>query len=66
MRKPLSKKGRKTMRNVKVIGFEFVKDESGNSRERTEEVRNLIAQMIELSHKRGRPKKDDEEVPNAA
>jgi hypothetical protein len=66
MRKPRYKKGRKTMRDVKVIGFEFVKDESGNSRERTEEVRNLIAQMIELSHKRGRPNKDDEEVPNAA
>lgn len=54
------------MRDVKVVSFEFVKDESGNSLERTEEVRNLIAQMIELSHKRGRPKKDDEELKNAA
>lgn len=49
-----------------MINLEFVKDESGNSRERTEEVRNLIAQMIELSHKRGRPRKEEEEVSNAA
>ncbi|MBL7670346.1 MAG: hypothetical protein JNM39_07650 [Bdellovibrionaceae bacterium] len=54
------------MRNVKVVSFEFVKDESGSSAERTEEVRNLIAQMIELSHKRGRPTKFDEEEKNAA
>ena len=66
MRKPRYKQGCKTMKDVKVIGFEFIKDESGNSSERTEEVRNLIAQMIELSHKRGRPNKDDEGVLNAA
>lgn len=66
MRKPRYKGASKTMRNVKVINFEFVKDETGNSRERTEEVRNLIAQMIELSHKRGRPLKEDKDLPNAA
>ena len=66
MNKPHYKEGRKTMRDVKVVSFEFVKDENDYSRERTEEVRNLIAQMIELSHKRGRPKKDDEELKNAA
>lgn len=56
----------KTMRDVKVLNLRFVKDESGNSRERTEEVRKLIAQMIELSHKRGRPEKDDLGVSDAA
>ena len=66
MKKPRYSRGAKTMKDVKVASLEFVKDESGNSRDRTEEVRNLIAQMIELSHKRGRPTKEDEEVPNAA
>jgi hypothetical protein len=66
MSKARYKGASKTMRDVKVINFEFVKDESGNSRERTEEVRNLIAQMIDLSHKRGRPSKEDKEMPNAA
>lgn len=66
MSKARYKGASKTMRDVKVINFEFVKDESGNSRERTEEVRNLIAQMIDLSHKRGRPSKEAKEMPNAA
>jgi hypothetical protein len=66
VKKPRYNGASKTMRDVKVINLEFIKDESGNSRERTEEVRNLIAQMIELSHKRGRPVKDDKGVPNAA
>ncbi len=56
----------KTMRDVKVLNLHFVKNESGSSRERTEEVRKLIAQMIELSHKRGRPIKDDLGVSDAA
>lgn len=56
----------KTMRDVKVLELHFVKDESGYSRARTEEVRNLVAQIIELSHKRGRPSKTDLEVSDAA
>jgi hypothetical protein len=56
----------KTIKEVKVINLEFVKDDSGKSRERTDEIRNLIAQMIELSHKRGRPSKEEVEVSNAA
>jgi hypothetical protein len=66
MRKPRYNRGAKTMKDVKVVSIEFVKDESGLSSERTQEVRNLIAQMMELSHKRGRPSKEEEEVPNAA
>lgn len=54
------------MKDVKVIIFEFVKDESAKRQARTEEAQNLIAQMIELSHKRGRPSKNEEEVLNAA
>jgi len=66
MRKPRYKRGEKTMKDVKVISVEFVKDDSGSSAQRTQEVRKLIAQMIELSHKRGRPSKEDEEISNAA
>lgn len=66
MRKPRYKRGAKTMKDVKVISVEFVKDDSGSSAQRTQEVRKLIAQMIELSHKRGRPSKEDEEISNAA
>lgn len=33
---------------------------------RIDEARNLIAQMIERSHQRGRPAKSSEEVPDAA
>lgn len=66
MRKARNKCGSKTMKDVKVIEVTFVKDESGSCAERTSEVRKLIAQMIELSHKRGRPAKEEEEVSNAA
>lgn len=54
------------MKDVKVISLEFVKDDSGSSAERTQEVRKLIAQMIELSHRRGRPSKEEEEISDAA
>ncbi|MBL7544864.1 MAG: hypothetical protein JNL11_13690 [Bdellovibrionaceae bacterium] len=66
MRKPRNKCGSKTMKDVKVIEVTFVQDDSGSSAERTREVRKLIAQMIELSHKRGRPAKEEEEISNAA
>ena len=66
MKRPRYKRGAKTMKDVKVISIKFVKDDSGASAERTQEVRKLIAQMIELSHKRGRPSKEDEEISNAA
>ncbi len=49
------KKASKTMNRVNVIDICFVTDDSGRSAARTEEVRKLIAQMINLSHKRGRP-----------
>ena len=49
------------MRDVKVIEVTFVQDDSGSSAERTREARKLIAQMIELSHKRGRPAKEEED-----
>jgi len=48
--KKMQKKS-KTMRNPKVVEIIFVKD---NDRARTEEVKNLVAQMIIL----GREKKE--------
>lgn len=56
----------KTMREVKVIQFDFVRDDSEKSAIRTNEVRNLIVQMIEFSHKRGRPVKEEKEFKDAA
>lgn len=56
----------KTMRNLKVVNINFVKDESIKSEERTVEVTNLLAQMIGLSHKRGRPIEKREEVEDVA
>lgn len=54
------------MKEIKVLTIEFVNDESGKSRERTEEIKNLIVQMLELAHKRGRPTKEEKEVADAA
>ena len=54
------------MKDIRVSKFEFVKDESSQSVDRSEEAINLIAQMIELSHKRGRPMKEDQELNHAA
>ncbi len=57
----------KTLRNAKVIEVVFVKDESLLSVARITEAKNLIAQMIELAHKRGRPaRKKCEEDKDAA
>ena len=56
----------KTMQKVKVIEVVFVRDESESSDVRVDEARNLIAQMIDGSHQRGRPAKFDEELKDAA
>ena len=56
----------KTMRNAKVIEVVFLKDESESNDIRISEAMNLIAQMIEMSHQRGRPRKVSEEKENAA
>ncbi len=56
----------KTLKNVVVTEIHFVKDESEQSEVRANEVKNLIAQMIELSHKRGRPTKINVEILDAA
>lgn len=58
--------GSKTMKTVNVISFKFEKDSSGLSEARTKEIKNLLAQVIESSHKRGRPSKNEIEVENAA
>lgn len=56
----------KTLRNAKVIEVVFLRDESVSSEIRITEAKNLIAQMIELSHRRGRPRKVEEESEDAA
>ena len=66
MSKTYEKRESKTLRNVQVIEIQFLKDNSENCGARTDEARNLIAQMIDLSHKRGRPTKLAKEVLNAA
>lgn len=66
MKRLTKKVASKTMKEIKVLTIEFVNDESGKSRERTEEIKNLIVQMLELAHKRGRPIKEEKEVADAA
>lgn len=66
MSRDVKERKSKTMREVQVIQLDFVRDGSERAESRTNEVKNLIIQMIELSHKRGRPMKDEKEVPHAA
>lgn len=66
MRRKRQTRESKTMQNVKVIEVVFVRDESESSGMRIDEARNLIAQMIDGSHRRGRPAKSPEEVKDAA
>ena len=54
------------MRNVKVIEVVFVRDNLDSCDERVDEARNLIAQMIEASHRRGRPEELVKEAQDAA
>ncbi len=56
----------KTLRNVKVIEVVFLRDESIFSEMRITEAKNLIAQMLEMANKRGRPRKVTEESEDAA
>lgn len=56
----------KTLRNAKVIEVVFMKDESVSDEIRITEAKNLIAQMIEMSHRRGRPRKVEKENEDAA
>ncbi len=56
----------KTLRIIETVQVEFVRDTSGTSQSRTNEAKNLIVQMIELSQKRGRPSKDRKEIKDAA
>ena len=66
MRRERKRRKSKTLKDIRVMKFEFVKDESSHSVDRSDEAINLIAQMIELSHKRGRPSKEDQEFDHAA
>lgn len=62
-----SRRESKTMNEVNVLEVIFVADESTFSASRTAEVKKLIAQMIELSHKRGRPSTQNmEDLEDAA
>ena len=66
MRRKRQTRESKTMRDVKVIEVIFVRDNSESCDVRADEARNLIAQMIERSHQRGRPAKVIEEEQDAA
>jgi len=66
MSKQRYKRESKTMSEVSVIELKFVPDDLESSATRTHEVRNLISQMIEMSHRRGRPAKQIEEISDAA
>ena len=54
------RKKSKTMRNPQVISFTFVQD---NDEARTNEARNLFAQMILLGREKSNKNKPDPEKP---
>ena len=66
MRRKRQTRKSKTMTNVRVAEVIFLRDTSDSSDARADEARNLIAQMIQLSHQHGRPAKEDEEMKDAA
>lgn len=45
---------------VQTVTALYVQDQSTSSERRSNEVLTLISQVILLSHKRGRPKKEEE------
>lgn len=57
----------KTMNHVPQVEINYVKDDSGLSVSRSQEVAEIIFQMMLISRKRGRPsKRSDMEVLDAA
>ncbi len=48
------------------IVIDFQRDDSQGSSERSVQVREIMCQLILLSQKKGRPKKNEEETQNAA
>jgi len=48
------------------VEVRYEKDESGDPVKRSQEIQEIIAQMILLSHKRGRVKKETEEKKHVA
>lgn len=51
--------------DLKVV-FDFAIDNSVDAQQRTEQVREVIAQMILLARKRGRPRRHEEEADDCA
>ncbi len=60
------KRESKTLTDIAMTEIKLIIEDSQMNSTRTQEVRNLISQMIELAHKRGRPLKEGEELLNAA
>lgn len=60
------KRESKTLTDIATTEIKLIIEDSQMNSTRTQEVRNLISQMIELAHKRGRPLKEVEEILNAA
>ena len=56
----------KTLSELKSVEIEFIENRSDGAEQRTEEVRDLIVDMILLARKRGRPKIFIQEVANEA
>ena len=55
----------KKAKDLKVT-FDFAKDDSKDALHRSSQVQKLIAELILLSHKRGRPKLEGEKYEAAA
>lgn len=66
MNRLIEKKESKTISEVKRLEIEMVEDKSANSERRTANARDIIAKMIFIAKKNGRPSLKEREFDNAA
>jgi hypothetical protein len=66
MIEPIRKKESKTISQINKVDVKMVEDTKLDSAKRTQDARDIIAKMILLASKNGRPSKKEEEYENAA
>ena len=65
MKNVLSISKTKEAKELNVI-FDFAIDESGGSMQRTQQVHDILSQILLLAHKNGRPRKKEDIYEEAA
>lgn len=62
----LEKKENKTISKVKNLEIKMIEDKSADSERRTSNAKDIIAKMILIANKNGRPSLKESEFENAA